>query len=103
MKNGGKVTASVTVTNTGKYDGDEIVQLYIRDKVASISRPVKELKGFQRIHLAKGESKTVYFDIIDDKLQYYNNNYDTEEDPGDFDIMIGPNSRDVKTQLLTLE
>ena len=103
MKKGGKVTASVTVTNTGKYDGDEIVQLYIRDKVASISRPVKELKGFQRIHLAKGESKTVYFDITDDKLQYYNNNYDTEEDPGDFDIMIGPNSRDVKTQLLTLE
>ena len=103
IKKGGKVTASVTVTNTGKYDGDEIVQLYIRDKVASISRPVKELKGFQRIHLAKGESKTVYFDITDDKLQYYNNNYDTEEDPGDFDIMIGPNSRDVKTQLLTLE
>ena len=103
MKKGGKVTASVTITNTGKYDGDEIVQLYIRDKVASISRPVKELKGFQRIHLAKGESKTVYFDITDDKLQYYNNNYDTEEDPGDFDIMIGPNSRDVKTQLLTLE
>ena len=103
MKKGGKVTASVTVTNTGKYDGDEIVQLYIHDKVASISRPVKELKGFQRIHLAKGESKTVYFDITDDKLQYYNNNYDTEEDPGDFDIMIGPNSRDVKTQLLTLE
>jgi beta-glucosidase len=103
MKKGGKVTASVTITNTGKYDGDEIVQLYIRDKVASISRPVKELKDFQRIHLAKGESKTVYFDITDDKLQYYNNDYDTEEDPGDFDIMIGPNSRDVKTQLLTLE
>lgn len=103
MKKGGKVTASVTITNTGKYDGDEIVQLYIRDKVASISRPVKELKGFRRIHLAKGESKTVCFDITDDKLQYYNNDYDTEEDPGDFDIMIGPNSRDVKTQLLTLE
>ena len=79
IKADGTLTASVEVTNTGMRDGTEIVQLYIHDKVASISRPVKELKGFQRIHLAKGESKTVYFDITDDKLQYYNNNYDTEE------------------------
>ena len=84
-------TASITVTNTGNYDADEIVQLYIHDVVASISRPVRELKGFQRIHLKKGESQVVKFEITDDLLRYYGpNGYVLE--PGDFEIMIGPDS-----------
>lgn len=85
-------TASVTVTNTGDYDGDEIVQLYIHDVVASISRPVKELKGFQRIHLKKGESQEVKFEITDDLLKFYNARLDYVLEPGDFEVMIGPDS-----------
>ena len=84
--------ASVTVTNTGDYDGVEIVQLYIQDVVASITRPVKELKGFQRIHLKKGESKEVTFEIKDDLLKFYNSSLDYVLEPGDFEIMIGPDS-----------
>lgn len=98
----GKVTASVVVTNTGQRDGDEVVQLYIHDKLASVVRPVKELKGFQRVHIAKGESKTVSFEIDAKKLSYYDANGKTVLEPGDFDIMIGPNSRDVKTAVLHL-
>jgi len=85
-------TAAVTVTNTGNYDADEIVQLYIHDVVASISRPVKELKGFQRIHLKKGESREVTFDITDDLLKFYNYSLDYVLEPGEFEIMIGPDS-----------
>lgn len=98
----GKVTASVVVTNTGQRDGDEVVQLYIHDKLASVVRPVKELKGFQRVHIAKGESKAVSFEIDAKKLSYYDANGKTVLEPGDFDIMIGPNSRDVKTAVLHL-
>lgn len=98
----GKITASITVKNTGSYDADEIVQLYIRDIVGSITRPVKELKGFKRIHLKKGESKKVDFVITPDLLKFYN--YDLEEvcEPGDFQIMIGPDSKNVRTAILTL-
>ena len=96
-------TASVTVTNTGDYDADEIVQLYIQDLVASISRPIKELKGFQRIHLNRGESTTVSFEITDDMLKFYNARLDHVWEPGDFKIMIGGNSRDVKNVTLHLE
>ena len=92
----GSITASVTVKNTGSYDADEVVQLYICDKVGSISRPVKELKGFQRIHLKAGESQVVTFKITPDLLKFYDYNLDYVLEPGDFDIMIGPNSRDVK-------
>jgi beta-glucosidase len=95
--------ASVTVTNTGSRDGDEVVQLYIRDLVASIARPVKELKGFRRLHLKAGESKTVTFDITDDMLSYYNHELQYVMEPGDFDIMIGPDSRNVKTARLKVE
>lgn len=97
-------TASVTVTNTGNYDGDEIVQLYIHDQVASITRPVKELKGFQRIHLKKGESREVKFEITDDLLKFYNHNLDYVLEPGDFDIMIGPDSslKHLKKTTLTI-
>lgn len=102
IKKGSKVTATATITNTGTRDGDEIVQFYIHDRFASIVRPVKELKGFQRIHLAKGESKTVSFDIDASTLSYYDTNGNTVLEPGDFDIMIGPNSRDVNTVKLTV-
>ena len=98
-----KITASVTVKNNGSRDADEIVQLYIRDMVASISRPVKELKGFQRIHLAVGESKEVSFDITPDMLKFYNADLKHVIEPGDFQIMIGTNSKDVKTMKLNVK
>ncbi len=96
--------ASVTVTNTGDYDADEIVQLYIHDVVASITRPVKELKGFERIHLKKGESRIVTFDITDDLLKFYNHNLEYVLEPGDFEIMIGPDSslKHLKKAVLTI-
>ena len=89
--------ASVTLTNTGKYDGAEIVQLYIRDVVGSITRPVKELKGFQKIMLKAGESKTVTFDITTEDLKFYNHDLKYDWESGDFEIKIGGNSRDLKT------
>ncbi len=90
------LTASVTVTNTGKYDGKEVVQLYIRDVVGSVTRPVKELKGFQKIDLKAGESKTVTFSITPNDLKFYNYDLKNEWEAGEFHIMIGGNSRDVK-------
>ena len=102
-QDGKKITASVTVKNNGSRNADEIVQLYIRDMVASISRPVKELKGFQRIHLAVGESKEVSFDITPDMLKFYNADLKHVIEPGDFQIMIGTNSKDVKTLKLNVK
>ena len=99
----GAVKVSVDVTNTGSCDGCEIVQLYIRDLVASISRPVEELKDFSRIHLAKGETRTVTFTITADKLKFYNSNLRLVCEPGEFEVMVGPNSRDVQTVKFTLE
>ncbi len=102
LKAGQSITASVTVTNTGKVDGKEVVQLYIRDLVGSITRPVKELKGFQKIELKAGETKTVTFNIGVNDLKFYAlhsaNNSDLKfvAEPGDFKIFIGSNSRDVK-------
>lgn len=99
----GTVKASITVKNTGNRSGDEIVQLYIRDISASIARPVKELKGFQRIHLDSGEQKTVTFDITRKQLEFYNSELKQVVEPGDFLIMAGPNSRDVRTAKLTVK
>ena len=96
-KQNGELTASITVTNTGNYDADEVVQLYIRDLVGSITRPVKELKGFQRIHLKKGESKKVSFKITPELLKFYDYDLNYVCEPGDFNVMIGPNSEDVST------
>ncbi len=90
------IQASVTVTNSGNYDGAEVVQLYIRDLVGSNTRPVKELKGFQKIYLKKGESKKVTFDISPEKLKFYDNNLKYDWEAGEFDIMIGTSSSDVK-------
>lgn len=98
----GSVEASVTVTNTGNVDATEIVQLYIRDLVASVSRPVKELKGFERITLKAGESRKVTFAITPETLKFYNDDLKYILEPGDFNIMVGPNSRDLKTAKLTV-
>jgi len=96
MKLSGKITATVTVTNTGEYDGEEVVQLYIRDMVASISRPVKELKKFQKLMIRKGETKKVSFTLAVDDLKFYNSDLKFIAEPGDFKLFIGGNSRDVK-------
>jgi beta-glucosidase len=90
------IQASVTVTNSGNYDGAEVVQLYIRDMVGSITRPVKELKGFQKVMLKKGESKKITFDITPENLKFYNGDLKYDWESGEFDIMIGTNSEDVK-------
>ena len=103
MERNGGVKATVTVKNTGDRDADEVVQLYIRDRVASISRPVKELKGFQRIHLKAGESREVTFDITPDMLKFYNSELRHVLEPGDFSIMTGPDSRRLKTVKLTVK
>ena len=103
MGQDGSVTAMVTVTNTGKYDGAEVVQLYIRDLVGSITRPVKELKGFDKIFLKAGESKTVSFKITPELLRFYDYELNYVAEPGDFDIMIGGNSQSVKTTHLRLK
>lgn len=96
FKPGGSITAEVTVSNTGLKEGKEVVQLYIRDLVGSVTRPVKELKGFQKIHLKAGESKTVSFKITEDDLKFYNSDLKFVAEPGDFKLFIGTNSRDVK-------
>ena len=103
MNINGEITATVTVTNTGKYDGSEVVQLYIRDLIGSVTRPVKELKGFEKIFLKAGESKQVSFKLTADMLKFYNYNLDFVCEPGDFEVMIGGDSRDVNKALFSLQ
>lgn len=92
----GSITASVTVTNNGKVAGAEVVQLYIRDVVGSIARPMKELKGFKKINLAPGASQVVTFTITANDLKFYDSNLNFVAEPGEFKVFIGGNSRDVK-------
>lgn len=89
----GQATVTVDVTNTGKMAGDEIVQMYIRDDVGSVTRPVKELKGFARISLKPGETKNVQFPITPDKLSFLNEDMQRVVEPGTFTILVGPSSR----------
>lgn len=96
LKGNQTLTASVTLTNTGNVEGKEVVQLYIKDVVGSVTRPVKELKGFQKISLKAGESKKVTFTITPKDLKFYNYDLKYDWEPGEFEIMIGGNSRDVK-------
>lgn len=103
LTKGKTITASVTLSNTGKYEGKEVVQLYIQDLVGSITRPVKELKGFQKINLKAGESKTVTFSISENDLKFYNADLKFVAEPGDFKVFIGTNSRDVKEASFTLK
>jgi beta-glucosidase len=88
------LTATVTVTNTGKYAGEEVVQLYISDPVASISRSVKELKNFKKINLQPGEQKEVSFNITPEELKFYNTQLKYDWEPGKFIVQIGTNSSD---------
>ena len=97
-----ELVASVTVTNTGDRAGSEVVQLYIRDLVGSVTRPVKELKGFEKIYLQPNESRTVRFTIAPEMLKFYNADLKFVTEPGDFDVMIGSDSRNVKTARFTL-
>lgn len=97
------VTASITVKNTGKVAGEEVVQMYIRDLVGSITRPVKELKGFEKISLQPGESKTVEFVIDNEMLSFYNDDLVFGSEPGEFSVMVGTNSRDVVAKNFVLK
>ncbi len=103
MNKNGNLTVSINVTNTGKYDGTEIVQLYVRDFVAQIARPVKELKGFKRVFIPQGETVNVKFTLDVDDLKYYNDKLEYVYDPGEFEVMVGPNSRDLQGLRFTAE
>ena len=98
----GSVVVSVPVANTGSRAAAEVVQLYVRDLVASMSRPVKELKHFERVELQPGETKTVSFTITPADLSFYNSNLEFVLEPGEFDIMVGPSSAEVQTARLTV-
>lgn len=97
LKGNETLTATVSLSNTGKYAGEEVVQLYINDPVASISRPVKELKDFRKVMLKPGEKKDVTFEITPEDLMFYDSDLKYDWEPGEFFIFIGTNSRDVKT------
>ncbi len=102
MRRDDSTRALVDVTNTGKRPGTEVVQLYIRDRVSSVTRPVKELKGFQKISLKPGETKTVALDITPDSLAFYDINMEYVVEPGEFEIMVGSSSRDTDLQKVVL-
>jgi beta-glucosidase len=96
------VQVSVDVRNTGARAGDEVVQLYIRDQVSSVTRPVKELRGFERVSLEPGQSKTVTFTLTPQALWFYNADMHRVVEPGDFDIMAGANSAELQTTVLSV-
>ncbi len=102
MKRNGSVNASVTVTNTGKRTGETVVQLYLHDVVASISRPVKELRGYEKVMLQPGESRVISFTITEDDLKFYNAQMQQVVEPGKFEVFIGLDSQRVKQQSFTL-
>ena len=103
IKNTGSTKISVDVTNTGKIAGDEIVQMYIRDKISSVTRPIKELKGFLRISLNPGETKTVTLEINPEHLAFFDIHMNYVVEPGEFDIMIGNSSRNEDLQTVSLK
>ena len=90
------IEVTMKLTNTGKYAGEEVVQLYLRDRVGSVVRPVKELKDFQKVKLQPGESKLIKFIIDKEKLSFYNDRLQWIAEPGDFDLMIGSSSADIR-------
>jgi beta-glucosidase len=98
----GTVSVAVDVRNTGTRAGDETVQLYVHDKVSSVTRPTKELKGFQRVTLAPGEQRTVTFTLGPDALRFWNDRMQRVVEPGEIDIMVGANSADLETATLTV-
>ena len=100
MKSDEVISIKCRITNTGKFAGEEVVQLYLRDRVASLVRPVKELKDFKKIMLQSGESKIIEFIIDKDKLSFYNQQLDWVAEPGEFEIMIGSSSADIRLKTL---
>jgi len=96
MSSNAIIEASFTITNNGKYDGEEIIQLYLRDKVGSIARPTKELKDFVKVKLSAGETKTIKFIIDKEKLSFYNQKLQWTAESGEFDLMIGASSEDIR-------
>ena len=99
----GKLEVSVPVTNTGNLDGYETVQLYIHDLYADVVRPIKELKGFKKVFIKKGQTENVTFKITADDLKYYNSELKYVADPGEFDVMVGPNSADLQVKKFILK
>jgi beta-glucosidase len=98
----GKLDASVVVKNTGKRDGETVVQLYIQDVTGSMIRPVKELKNFQKVLVKAGEQKVVHFTITEDDLKFYNAQLKYAAEPGKFNVQIGLDSQDVTQQSFEL-
>ncbi|MCT2409402.1 beta-glucosidase BglX [Chryseobacterium antibioticum] len=98
LKGNQTLTVSVTVSNTGKYDGEEVVQLYIRDLFGKVVRPVKELKGFQKVAIKKGESRKVEFRLTPEDLKFFDDELNFDWESGEFDIMVGTNSQNVQTK-----
>ena len=98
LKGNQTLKISVNITNSGNYDGEEVVQLYIRDLFGKVVRPVKELKRFQKVFIKKGESKTVTFNLTPNDLKFYDDELNFDWEGGEFDIMVGTNSRDVQTK-----
>jgi beta-glucosidase len=102
IRPGDKLPVNIKVSNTGKMDGEEVVQLYIRDVAASVAQPVKKLKAFQKIMLKAGETREVTFNLSVEDLKFVGSDFKWIYEPGDFDVMIGGNSRDVKTARFSL-
>ena len=90
------IEVTMNITNTGKYEGEEVIQLYLQDKFASLIRPISELKDFQKIKLGIGETKTIKFVIDNQKLSFYNEKLEFNSEPGDFNLMIGSSSEDIR-------
>jgi beta-glucosidase len=102
IKAGQGVTVRVPVTNSGKVAGDEVVQVYLRDEVSSVTRPVKELAGFQRVTLKPGETRQVDIALPPRVFELWNRDMQRVVEPGDFSIMVGPNSQDLQSVTLTV-
>ena len=98
LKGNQTLKIGINITNSGNYDGEEVVQLYIRDLFGKVVRPVKELKGFQKVFIKKGETKTVSFTLTPDDLKFYDDELNFDWEGGEFDIMVGTNSREVQTK-----
>lgn len=101
LKENQTLKISVNVSNNGNYDGEEVVQLYIRDLFGKVVRPVKELKGFQKVFIKKGETKTVSFTLTPEDLKFYDDELNFDWESGEFDIMVGTNLRDVQTKRIS--
>jgi beta-glucosidase len=102
LKKGGNLSVSVQVTNKSSRDGEEVIQLYVRDLVGSVTRPVKELKGFQKVLIKAGETRTISFSLTETDLRFYRQDMSWGSEPGKFDVFVGGSSEAVKKQSFEL-